>query len=78
MDDAFKISFDTTLNDFFKHKIKEEAENIRKKMVGSKIYGVTIDEFMLEHLDIAIVCAYYLGTMDTSMQWSKQKMEDLV
>jgi hypothetical protein len=68
----------TKLNEVVKLRISEEAINIRNKLIGGRIYGIPVDDFMLEHVDFAIVCAYYLGTTDKTIQWTEVRKGDLV
>lgn len=68
---------DIKLNDWFIERVMDEASQIRAKMLNGRYMGVEIDEFLLEHPDVAIVCAYYLGSADNSLSW-RQSVLDII
>lgn len=65
-------------DEWFTKRVKEQADEIRGKMEGGMIYGIKLDEFILKHPDVALVVAYYMGTMDNTIQWTETKRKDLV
>lgn len=52
-------------------QIQNQADQIRLKMKDMTYMGVKLDKFMIKHPDIAIVCAYTLGSADNSMLWKQ-------
>ena len=66
---------DIMLDDWFIERMKKHADEIREKMKDAMIYGVKLDDFMLEHPDIALVYAYWVGSLQTTQEWERQIKE---
>ena len=62
-------------DEWFIEQIHREAEGIRERIKDTIIFSVKLDDFILEHPDVALVCAYYLGTADKTIHWTKIEKE---
>jgi len=51
------------MNTYILGLIREEAESIKKRMFGVKIYGVNIDKYT-DSINVLVVAAYYMGRAD--------------
>ena len=64
-------------DEWFIRQIQKQADQIRLKMKDMTYMGVKLDDFLIKHPDIAIVCAYTLGSADTSTLWKRGVLDKI-
>lgn len=57
------------MDEWQEEQIRKEAKRIRKRLLGGKIFGIDVTENFLKDIDMLLVCGYYLGTSDKTLEW---------